>query len=83
MQFWREEFTKIIDGNDFEKRYAYSINHAYGKVGRMQSYSGYSCIKIITENVGPGEHNGCPFKHWDASFLKQKLFEYGVNSEGL
>lgn len=83
MNFWREEFTKIMDGNQFEKQYAYGIKHSYGKVGRMLSYSAHSCVKIITENVGPGEQHGCPFKHWDAAFLKQKLHEYGLQRDGL
>lgn len=82
MRFWREEFTKVMDGNQFEKRYSYNIQHSYGKTGKMQNYSAYGCMKIITGSVGPGEHHGCPFKHWDIAILKQKFSEYGLDSQG-
>lgn len=82
MTFWREEFTKKMDGNQFEKQHAYNIKHQYGKVGRMLNYSPYSCMKIISTSVGPGEHHGCPFRHWDATLLKQKLNEHGISSNG-
>jgi DNA primase large subunit len=81
MRFWREEFTKKMDSNQFEKNHAYNIKHSYGKVGRMLNYSPYSCIKIIMSNVGPGEHHGCPFKHWDPPVIKQKMLEYGISNE--
>lgn len=71
-----------MDGDNFDKRYLYNIQHSYGKVGRMLNYSAYSCLKIIMGNVGPGESHGCPFKHWDASVLKQKFSEYGLSDEG-
>lgn len=71
-----------MDGDKFDKNYLYNIKHSYGKVGRMINYSAYSCLKIIMTNVGPGESHGCPFKHWDASVLKQKLTEYGLSEEG-
>lgn len=83
MEFWRMEFTKVMDSDKFEKSYLYNFKHQYGKVGNMTNYSPYSCIKIISNNVGPGEHHGCPFKHWDPSILRQKMNEHGLNSEGL
>ncbi|RZC43107.1 DNA primase large subunit [Asbolus verrucosus] len=81
MRFWRDEFTKKIDSNNFDKNYAYNVKHQYGKVGRMLNYSPYSCIKIITSSVGPGEHHGCPFRHWNPALIKQKLLEYGISTE--
>ncbi|XP_044754339.1 DNA primase large subunit-like isoform X2 [Coccinella septempunctata] len=82
MDFWREEFTKLMDHNKFEKDYAYNIKHAYGKAGGMVNYSPYSCMKIIMDSVGAGDHHGCPFKHWDSHLMKQKLMDYGVSTEG-
>lgn len=39
----------------------------------------FSCHKIITSNQpGPGDHHGCPFKHFDKHSLSLKLTEYGV-----
>lgn len=82
MRFWQEEFTKIMDSGKFEKQYAYWVKHIYGKVGSMLNYSPYGCMKIISGNVGPGEHHGCPFRHFDGAVLKQKMIEYGVNQAG-
>lgn len=83
MEFWRQEFTKSMDVNKFDKQYAYAIRYNYGKAGKMTDFSPYSCYKIITENVGPGEHHGCPFKHWDVTVLKQRLVERGFSTEGI
>lgn len=83
MSFWREEFTRIIDDNTFDKRYSYWVKHIYGKVGSMLNYSPYGCMKIISGSVGPGENHGCPFRHFDAANLKQKMNEYGVNQLGM
>jgi len=29
-KFWKDEFTKKMDGDKFEKNYAYNIRHMYG-----------------------------------------------------
>ncbi len=34
LQFWREEFTKHMTLDKFEKQYAYTIRHNYGKEGK-------------------------------------------------
>ncbi|GBL86206.1 DNA primase large subunit [Araneus ventricosus] len=74
LRFWREEFTKVMDVDKFDKQYTYNIRYNYGKEGKRANFSPYSCMKIITSNApGPGEHHGCPFKHSDQSHLKQRL----------
>lgn len=83
LTFWRTEFTKKMDTDKFEKNYSYELKHQYGKVGSMINYSAYSCMKIISQSVGSGEHHGCPFRHFDAAVLRQKLHEYGVSSQGI
>ena len=72
-----------IGPDKFEKQYAYNIRHNYGQVGKRADYTPYSCMKIISMNVGPNEHHGCPFKHFDMSHLKLSLEGQGVNSSGV
>ncbi|KAL7646441.1 UNVERIFIED_CONTAM: hypothetical protein RMT77_003354 [Armadillidium vulgare] len=78
LKFWRSHFTKNMDVDKFEKQYAYNIRHNYGKEGKRTDYTPYSCMKIITTNVGAGDCHGCPFKHNDSNILKQKLINYQV-----
>ncbi|KAJ8913660.1 hypothetical protein NQ315_007377 [Exocentrus adspersus] len=84
MTFWKQELTKTADGDKkFEREYSYCVRYNYGKAGKAVNWTPYSCNKIITSNVGPGEHHGCPFRHWDAAILKQKLGEHGIGAEGI
>ncbi|XP_014484671.1 PREDICTED: DNA primase large subunit-like [Dinoponera quadriceps] len=78
LRFWSHAFSKKIDGSAFEKKYAYSIRHYYGKEGRQTNYTPYGCQKVISSAVGPGEYHGCPFRHMDRDSLCQKLTSYGV-----
>ncbi|XP_067625571.1 DNA primase large subunit [Eurosta solidaginis] len=80
LRFFREEFTKKIDAEQFAKRYEYNIYHNYGKKGSMISYSPYSCLKIIQLNSVQGDCNGCPYKTTDPGLLKVKLASYGLAS---
>lgn len=82
IDFWRQEFTKKMDNEKFNKEYLYNFKHQFGKVGRMVSYSPYSCMKIIMGSIGQGECHGCPFKHFDIANLKAKFNELGLPNEG-
>lgn len=79
LRFWREEFTKTIEPDKFEKKYAYGIRYNYGKEGSRTNWSPYSCIKIITTAAGTQDTCGCPFKLWDPITMRAKLTSYGVN----
>ncbi|XP_050685534.1 DNA primase large subunit [Leptidea sinapis] len=83
LRFWREEFTKIMEIDKFEKQYAYNVRYNYGKEGSKKNYSPFNCLKIINNNVGPGECHGCPFRHSDSSNLKNKLKGYGFEPQGI
>ncbi|XP_047355245.1 DNA primase large subunit-like isoform X2 [Vespa velutina] len=78
LQFWREAFSQKIDSDKFEKQYAYSIRHIYGKEGKQTNYTPLGCNKIISNSIGPGEYHGCPYRHMDQNSLKQKLSAYGI-----
>lgn len=80
MDFWRDEFTKKITVNDFEKNYKYNIRHLYGKEGHKKQLSSYSCEKIIKDAPGPSDKHGCPFKHFDEKNLKTLLINYGLSN---
>ncbi|XP_035918170.1 DNA primase large subunit-like [Anopheles stephensi] len=81
LRFWREELTRgKIPIEKFEKEYAYNIRHNYGKEGSRVNYSPYSCMKVITTPIGPGETHGCPFKNLDPSSLRMKLTGYGLSA---
>ncbi|KFV71402.1 DNA primase large subunit [Dryobates pubescens] len=68
----------------FDKGYAYSIRHSYGREGRRTDYTPYSCMKIIISNPpSQGDYHGCPFRHCDAELLRQKLQAYKVPPAGI
>lgn len=85
LQFWKLEFTKgKVDSEKFDKGYAYSIRHSYGKEGKRTDYTPYSCMKIIVSNPpSQGDYHGCPFRHSDPELLKQKLQSFKVASTGI
>ncbi|XP_020488455.2 DNA primase large subunit [Labrus bergylta] len=85
LQFWRSEFIRgKVDADKFDKQYAYSIRHMFGKEGKRTDYTPYSCMKVILSNApSQGDHHGCPFRHSDPELLKQKLQFYKVSPSGI
>ncbi|KAI1894728.1 hypothetical protein AGOR_G00118740 [Albula goreensis] len=85
LQFWRAEFVKgKVDADKFDKAYAYSIRHMFGKEGKRTDYTPYSCMKVILSNPpSQGDYQGCPFRHSDPELLKQKLQSYKVSQAGI
>lgn len=83
LRFWREEFTKIMELDKFEKQYAYNIRYNYGKEGSKKNFTPFTCLKIINTNVGPGDCHGCPYRHSDSNILKNKLKGYGLESQAV
>uniref|UniRef100_A0A8C9YXS3 DNA primase large subunit n=1 Tax=Sander lucioperca TaxID=283035 RepID=A0A8C9YXS3_SANLU len=85
LQFWRSEFIRgKVDADKFDKAYAYSIRHMFGKEGKRTDYTPYSCMKVILSNPpSQGDHHGCPFRHSEPELLKQKLQFYKVSPSGI
>uniref|UniRef100_A0A8C7MIJ0 DNA primase subunit 2 n=1 Tax=Oncorhynchus kisutch TaxID=8019 RepID=A0A8C7MIJ0_ONCKI len=77
LQFWRSEFIKgKVDAAKFDKAYAYSICHMFGKEGKRTDYTPCSCMKVILSNPpSQGDH--------DPELLKQKLRSYKVSPSGI
>ncbi|KAL2343479.1 hypothetical protein Fmac_004764 [Flemingia macrophylla] len=83
LAFWRAEFSKKVGLEKFEKQYAYSIRHNYGKEGKRTDYTPYSCLKIISSTPGTGDHHGCPYRHFSEENLRAALGKMGVNSRSM
>ncbi|XP_062344546.1 DNA primase large subunit [Cinclus cinclus] len=85
LEFWKKEFIRgKVDADKFDKGYAYSIRHNYGKEGKRTDYTPYSCMKIIMSNPpSQGDYHGCPFRHSDPELLKQKLQSYKISPSGI
>ncbi|KAL2900263.1 putative DNA primase large subunit, partial [Bienertia sinuspersici] len=64
LAFWKSEFSKKVGPERFDKEYAYSIRHNYGKEGKRVDYTPYSCQKVISCTPGVGDHHGCPYRHF-------------------
>ena len=71
--FWKKEFSKKVGPEQFEKQYAYSIKHNYGREGQRKDYTPYSCAKVISATPGAGEFHGCPFRTFGADGLRSAL----------
>lgn len=80
LRFWREEFTKTMEPDKFDKSYAYGIRYNYGKEGSRTNWTPHSCLKIINASVGSQDICGCPFKLWDPVEMRTKLISYGLNA---
>lgn len=80
LRFFRDEFIQKVTPERFAREYAYNIRYNYGKEGKKTSFSAFGCSKIINDNApGPGDTHGCPFRHFDATNLKQMLFRFGID----
>ncbi|KZV24212.1 putative DNA primase large subunit [Dorcoceras hygrometricum] len=83
LAFWKAEFSRKVGAERFDKEYAYSIRHNYGKEGKRTDYTPYSCQKIISSTPGVGDHHGCPYRHFSEENLRAALGKMGVASRAL
>ena len=81
IRFFRGEFTKAhVDPGKFDKEYVYNIRYNYGKEGKKVNWVPWNCMRIIMDNVGPGENHGCPYRHHDLDVLKASLIKSGIEA---
>lgn len=84
MRFWKQEFSKKLDGDKFEKNYAYNIRHMFGQEGKRNDYRPWNCQKVINQQApGNGEFHGCPFKTFGDDQLKQLIGTYGLTQSDM
>ena len=80
IRFFRGEFTRgQVDGDKFDKEYAYGIRYNYGKEGKKVNWAPWNCMRIINESVGTGENHGCPYRHSDPEALRALLSKTGID----
>ena len=79
MTFFQTHFTKLVSTDVFQKQYAYTIRHLYGKEGQRRDKRPYNCTKIIFEQPPQaGQVHGCPYKHYDADNLSALLHKLQI-----
>ncbi|KAH7683196.1 DNA primase large subunit eukaryotic protein [Dioscorea alata] len=83
LTFWKAEFSQKVGTERFDKEYAYSIRHNYGKEGKRTDYTPYSCQKIISSTPGVGDHHGCPYRHFSEENLRAALTKMGVGGHAM
>ncbi|CAI9761698.1 unnamed protein product [Fraxinus pennsylvanica] len=83
LAFWKVEFSRKVGADRFDKEYAYSIRHNYGKEGKRTDYTPYSCQKIISSTPGVGDHHGCPYRHFSEENLREALAKMGVGGRAV
>ncbi|XP_042505784.1 probable DNA primase large subunit [Macadamia integrifolia] len=83
LAFWKAEFSQKVGAERFDKEYAYSIRHNYGKEGKRTDYTPYSCQKVISLTPGVGDHHGCPYRHFSEENLRAALGKMGVGGRAV
>lgn len=77
---------RIVSTEAFNKEYSYNIRHIYGKEGKRESKSSYSCLKIIMGLPAPSgqsQHHGCPYQAYDSNHLTQLLTQMKIGNNPL
>ncbi|XP_041014299.1 probable DNA primase large subunit [Juglans microcarpa x Juglans regia] len=83
LAFWKAEFSQKVGAERFDKEYAYSIRHNYGREGKRTDYTPYSCQKIISSSPGVGDHHGCPYRHFSEENLRAALGKMRLNNRAV
>lgn len=72
--FWKREFMiNGINGERFEKEYAYNFKHQYGQAGSRIQYKPFCCQQIIHSSPDTSCTAGCAYKQYKAADLQNAL----------
>ena len=74
--FWKKEFMMGgIDGEKFDKEYAYNFRHHYGEEGSRIKYKPFCCQQLIQSSPVKGTSctSGCAYKHYKPDDLQHAL----------
>ena len=77
LQVWRNELSKVVGIDGFEKQYAYNIRYNYGKEGAGKNREPYSCVGMIMRCPPPAadQVHGCPLRTMELEDTKRLLRE--------
>ena len=78
--FWRKHFTHV-DGERFDKQYAYNIRHQYGQEGKRTNYRPFDCSQVIGASPDTSGATGCPYRNHGTEKLKATLAKMGVAAD--
>ena len=78
--FWRKYFTNV-DGERFEKQYAYNIRHQYGQEGKRTNYKPFDCTQVINASPDTSGATGCPYRNHGTETLRSTLAKMGVAAD--
>jgi DNA primase large subunit len=76
LQFWRREFQAAgLNGEQFEREYAYNFKHQYGVAGSRIKYKPFCCQQLIQSSPVKGTccTSGCAYKHYSPGDLQHAL----------
>lgn len=84
IEFWKDEYTKIMSEDEFNKKYLYTIKYIYGLVGCKPKFFCYSCNTIVKdEKYKDYKINcGCTFAHRNFTNVKNLLMENNLSTNG-
>lgn len=84
IEFWKEEFTKIMSHEQFLKKYLYAIKYIYGLVGRRANFKCYSCKQIVNNDTYKDYkiNCGCTFAHRHSTEIREMLLENNLCNRG-
>ncbi|GMG25763.1 unnamed protein product [Ambrosiozyma monospora] len=81
IKFWRNQFTKSMSAERFNKDYKYNFRHNYGLEGGRINYKPWDCKTIMNKpNPTKTEYHGCPYRDLHRDELLVMLGKLGLEN---